>query len=240
MTWFADLTAYEYLQRGEYTPCVNVGWLDGDRAFTRGAVSGKFIERLRGFCRVRVHESREAHVCNLDDCPGLAVDDPMTCELGSAEIRVFARDGSTYAAPDLILHYVRAHEYLPPRDFIDAVLRGPRPTSNKYARLLLAHTPDTYWLEEESIARIGIGRVKEYWWRSYAAARQREREAQSSARRRRAEARYIASMTARYGLGEAPCSMPDCAEQALGGKAFCVRHTPIDADIVVAESRADG
>ena len=40
--------------------------------------------------------------------------------LGSAEIRVFGREEGTYAAPDLIYHYVVDHHYLPPEEFIKA------------------------------------------------------------------------------------------------------------------------
>lgn len=240
MVWFEDLTAYEYLQRGEFTPCINIGWLDDDRTYPRGPVPDKFVARLRRFCRVRVHEGPERYVCNLSRCPGLAANarpgDAIACELGTAEIRVFGRDGTTYAAPDLILHYVAEHGYVPPDEFIDAVLRGPRPTSNKYARLLLAHTPDTRWLYEESMERMGIGRLKEYVWRNYAAARKREREAQAAARREQAKARCLDAMIARYGLGDGACTMHGCTETALASKSFCLHHTPIDVDIVVAES----
>lgn len=240
MAWFADLSAYEYLQRSEYTACVNVGWLDGERDFARGDVPRKFVARLRRFCRVRVHEGQAVYSCNLADCPGLAAgaqgDDAIAAELGSAEIRVFARDGTTYAAPDLILHYVCAHDYQPPAEFIAAVMRGPKPTSNKYARLLLAHTPDARWLYEESIERMGIGRLKEFLWRGYAAERERERDARMRVHRERAISRRVEAMLTRYGLGDELCSMHGCDEHTLGGKAFCVHHTPIDVDIVVAES----
>lgn len=44
--------------------------------------------------------------------------------LGSAEIAV-ATSATSFAAPDLILHYVRTHGYRPPAEFIQAVLDGP-------------------------------------------------------------------------------------------------------------------
>jgi hypothetical protein len=47
---------------------------------------------------------------------------------GSAEIRVVGV-GRVYAAPDLIGHYVEAHGYCPPEEFIAAVLGGPEPGS---------------------------------------------------------------------------------------------------------------
>ncbi|HTW24902.1 MAG TPA: hypothetical protein VMD78_14950 [Candidatus Baltobacteraceae bacterium] len=42
-------------------------------------------------------------------------------KLGSAEIHVKAPDGRTFAAPDLIYHYVAQHGYKPPLEFIDVV-----------------------------------------------------------------------------------------------------------------------
>jgi len=41
--------------------------------------------------------------------------------LGASEIRVKGHEAE-YAAPDLVLHYVVTHEYLPPDDFIAGVL----------------------------------------------------------------------------------------------------------------------
>jgi hypothetical protein len=43
---------------------------------------------------------------------------------GSAELHVAAADGRVYAAPSLVLHYVRDHGYGPPAEFVAAVLCG--------------------------------------------------------------------------------------------------------------------
>jgi hypothetical protein len=52
--------------------------------------------------------------------------DPLPGTTGNGEIRVTATNGINYVAPVLILHYVGAHEYLPPKEFIDAVMRAAR------------------------------------------------------------------------------------------------------------------
>ncbi|MEW6206883.1 MAG: hypothetical protein AB1631_00845 [Acidobacteriota bacterium] len=41
---------------------------------------------------------------------------------GSGEIRVRGRGRIRYAAPTLIYHYIETHRYLPPQEFIEAVL----------------------------------------------------------------------------------------------------------------------
>jgi hypothetical protein len=47
--------------------------------------------------------------------------------IGSAEIRNFGTDGTIYAAPTLIYHYVAQHQYKPPVGFVGALLDGPNP-----------------------------------------------------------------------------------------------------------------
>jgi hypothetical protein len=43
--------------------------------------------------------------------------------LGSAEIRVQGADGTLYAAPNLVIHYMTAHHYCPPEEFCRAAAR---------------------------------------------------------------------------------------------------------------------
>ena len=65
-------------------------------------------------------------------CPFCEVEYPIRVEvdgerqpIGDAEIRVSGTGGRAYAAPTLISHYVDAHRYRPPEEFVDAVLRTP-------------------------------------------------------------------------------------------------------------------
>ncbi|MDT3399738.1 hypothetical protein RKE29_24390, partial [Streptomyces sp. B1866] len=75
------------------------------------------------------------HSCELDHPEGedeypvdIHVGDRRV-SLGSAEVRVVDRRGRWLIAPNLVYHYVTAHSYLPPEDFIEAVLaqRTARP-----------------------------------------------------------------------------------------------------------------
>jgi len=59
-------------------------------------------------------------------------------------------DGVVYLAPDLILHYILAHDYLPPRPFLMAVRRCPGSHSAAYRDLIVANGPSylrdpSYW-----------------------------------------------------------------------------------------------
>ena len=61
---------------------------------------------------------------------------PLRLYLGSAEIRVFGRRGKIYAAPNLLFHYVTAHHYKLPDEFIAALRQAACPPQEKYfARL---------------------------------------------------------------------------------------------------------
>jgi hypothetical protein len=136
MTFFADLSEYTYRESGKREGTRNVGWLDAGEAHPRGAVPPEFLARLWQFCRLPLVRTRGYHACNL--CRGRQVG-PLSVtregealKLGTAEIRVFGPGGAVYAAPDLVYHYVSAHEYRPPDEFIAAVLAGPAPGSEEY------------------------------------------------------------------------------------------------------------
>jgi transposase len=53
--------------------------------------------------------------------------------LGTSEIRVLSRDGTIYAAPTLIYHYMKIHHYKPPEEFIRALYEGLTPSSQEYS-----------------------------------------------------------------------------------------------------------
>ena len=115
---------------------LNVGWLDATHEFTKGNPPPGFLERLRVLFRTPVKRMRGFHVCPF--CPEL----PSLLEFpngkqdialyhscfeegrfSSAEIRISGQDGKIYASPMMILHYVEAHGYLPPKDFVEAVMQ---------------------------------------------------------------------------------------------------------------------
>ncbi len=151
MTFFQDLTPYQYFLRHEpvgLTP-VNVGWLGYGRPFTQGQTSQEFKDRLLGFCSDKyvVHIARGFHVCELCDVTldqwyDEDKDDHSKygagtewMSIGDGEIRVIGEAG-IYAAPTLIYHYVIEHGYQPPDEFIEAVLKGSGPGSEEHQALL--------------------------------------------------------------------------------------------------------
>jgi hypothetical protein len=120
MTYFPDLSPYAYLSRparDTYLPGVpelNVGWLDAGYDFPRGDMAPVLVEKLEGLCRGSPYnQTRGWHYC-----PFCSVG---AC--GSAEIRI-PGNGVVYAAPTLVGHYVAAHRYAPPAEFVEALRAG--------------------------------------------------------------------------------------------------------------------
>ncbi len=134
MTHYADLTPYTYFKNAaDYVlnstglPTLNVGWLENGQPFTTGETSKEFQEKLREFCQpeYKVIATRGFHVCEF-----FCNEDARS----NAEIRVLGTK-AIYATPELIQHYIIAHHYQPPDEFIEAVLNSGHPSSAEYVNL---------------------------------------------------------------------------------------------------------
>jgi hypothetical protein len=139
MTWFADMTTYSYSLTGASGGPLNVGWLAPHHEFPRGPIDESHIEMLWSLCRVTVVDTRGIHRCELcsrDTVPSTYLHRDERRRLGTGEIRAFSPSGMTFAAPDLVFHYVRDHGYLPPRAFLLALEATSRPDLNEYTSRL--------------------------------------------------------------------------------------------------------
>lgn len=135
MAYFPDLSEYAYSMYDERAfgrlPILNVGWMEQPHPLPTGAVPAGFREKLTTFCaRERlVHLTQGVQACDLCTGPLVGSRRPF----GNGEIRVLGK-GVVYAAPTLIGHYVAAHGYRPPGEFIQAVLEGPGPDAREHVR----------------------------------------------------------------------------------------------------------
>jgi hypothetical protein len=69
---------------------------------------------------------RGVHYCEFCDAESpIRLPAPVSrgwVSLGMGEIHVPGQHGVVFAAPSLIIHYISAHDYQPPRDFRNSVL----------------------------------------------------------------------------------------------------------------------
>lgn len=148
MTHFSDLSDYTYTSSSGRILTRNVGWLDAGHDFPRSDSVEGLLTCLWPFCLVSVCPSRGRANCPLCGRIGVVDRDEKRYVLGTAEIRVFDRAGqSAFAAPDLVYHYIEAHHYLPPSEFVDALQSGPQPQTEEYRGLL--EKTGAHWVATE-------------------------------------------------------------------------------------------
>jgi hypothetical protein len=151
VSYYPDLTTYSYLP--DTVPAgvvaLNVGWLEPEYPYPQGSTPDGFDAALGELClRHPRAASRGWHMCRLTPeegepkCgerpkskslpPGKhAMPSPLelsiggaSISLGAAEVRVVCQDGTWLIAPNLVYHYVTKHGYLPPSEFLEAVMAG--------------------------------------------------------------------------------------------------------------------
>ena len=127
--FFADLTPYEYGREEPVSHILNVGWLSREHPFRSGETPAGLVEALRRWIATPVNLYRGRHLCEFCPEPVAFLDrqghrtiEPPPDTAGNGEIRVPGADGRVYVAPVLVAHYVEVHEYLPPPEFVEAVL----------------------------------------------------------------------------------------------------------------------
>lgn len=139
MTYFADLSPYTYRSGSDVVslrpgpppfrviqsaaPRINVGWLGRFHRRRTGTVpEGTLGALLDVISSQMVNITRGIHGCHMCSASTRRLDwNGRTVLMGNGEIRIPAVDGSLFAAPTLIGHYVAAHRYLPPAAFVHAL-----------------------------------------------------------------------------------------------------------------------
>ena len=121
MTFLSDLAPFTYSNDKEDPEAFAVGWLCSHHSFVKGETTTVFRSALNRLCNDRAMQFyRGHHVCEF--CAGATFGDEYFRRMGNGEIRVLGTNGTWYIAPRLVSHYVEAHNYLPPQQFIDAVI----------------------------------------------------------------------------------------------------------------------
>lgn len=117
MAWFPDLAPFTGLPGRDL---VAVGWLQKGKPYPKAKrVDQELANRLinGAFREPRLRTQRREHRCDL--CRRNAI-----ARFGRGELFVVTSD-RVFVAPELLVHYVQAHGYQPPKAFVAAVKDAP-------------------------------------------------------------------------------------------------------------------
>lgn len=103
-----------------------IGWLRPNDDFIKGETSEVLLEKLILILkREQVNLLRRIHACTLcGNVQYLYPDNKIDRILGICMIWIPDKNNEEiiYSAEDLIIHYIRDHKYLPPKEFIESAL----------------------------------------------------------------------------------------------------------------------
>jgi len=141
--YYNDLSKYTYgNRRTKYDNHVNIGWLDDKNDYSTGIFPEK-IELLKKLKTIRPSNgTKGSHTCQI-----------CGKRLGSSEY-IIKGDNIYYHTPDSISHYIIEHDYKPPQEFIDAVMKLKSSSSNttqrSSGRSVRRRKPSTKGIREHS------------------------------------------------------------------------------------------
>ena len=124
---FADFSPYRYLTRTDVTAAHNIGWIEELSQLRIGVIDSLVPDLLeRHYLDLVGNQTRGYHDCALcDETEIWIASGDQRIVLGAAELWIPDGDGDIFVAPDLVIHYIRAHLYRPADRFVSAVLRLP-------------------------------------------------------------------------------------------------------------------
>ena len=139
MAVYDDFSKYEFNNK-KLDNVINIGWLGEIGSFQQGNVSEEFIMNLWEYYKCPIFSSRKVYYNEKLDGYWkffTAVFNGRKIGLGSSEIRIIDKEkGVIYASPNLLIHYIVNHNYLPPQEYIKAVIEGPKPNSKDYCNMI--------------------------------------------------------------------------------------------------------
>jgi hypothetical protein len=130
MAYFEDLGTTTQISDGPFLRAV--GWLSKDHSFPTGKSPELFVARLRSVCE---QSGKSIETLGWPNAGGTHV-----CEF-CREFRSAGNIGVPagpilFVAPEMVVHYVERHKYLPPAEFIEAASATPLPGTAGYVEAI--------------------------------------------------------------------------------------------------------
>lgn len=131
---------------------IAIGWLDKEYEYPKGNVSEEVLNKIEILIRNPWGYGcgcfKGWHTCNICFEEYLRQNyDELYGSSGGKNIYVPVNNDFLYVFPQLILHYIKIHNYCPPEEFQKAVLDCPDPLSQEYFNKL--NIPEEYEIELE-------------------------------------------------------------------------------------------
>lgn len=169
MTYYPDLSTECMVEAGPNVRAV--GWLDPAFPHTTGPVPQEFLVKLSIHC---ANPYEPLSCMGWHECEFLNAQSAQCKVTGIRNVWIPGRNDLLYVAPVMIVHYIEAHGYRPPDEFIQAVMDAPEQKSDEYWRLMAP-----FGHEEPVIAGLTL--------RAYEALSEKERQIQLTKSRRTPE-----------------------------------------------------
>ena len=143
--YYNDLAPCSYFGAELADKLVAVGWLDGEHPYPQGEASEAFLDKLFGLL---TRPWAPSYFLGYEECPFCGYEYDATykgkpVQIGALNLFVPGK-GFLYVMPSLAAHYILAHNYAPPQEFCDAVMRCPPMGSDDYYRAVVANGPQRY------------------------------------------------------------------------------------------------
>jgi hypothetical protein len=145
MTYYPDLSPCPYFDPKMADKLVAVGWLDEVYPYAQGDVSVPFLDKL---FELLAQPWAPMYLLGYAECPWCGDDyeasyNGRSVTVGALNLFV-PGEGFLYAAPSMIAHYILAHNYAPPPEYQDALLRCSAIRSRAYFEAVAAGGPGRF------------------------------------------------------------------------------------------------
>lgn len=131
--WYEDLSKCDYFGEEHANILTSVGWLENKKTFPTGVIPKGFYDKL---CELSINPWRFAVFRGFHQCDLCQFQFEYRGERGSSNIFI-PHSEKIYVCPELITHYINAHFYRPPREFLEAVSVCPPTGSMEYLKKML-------------------------------------------------------------------------------------------------------
>jgi hypothetical protein len=106
------------------------GWLDPRHSYATGSCQEQVVLALEDAARSPIDRTRGWHTCPFCQGASRHASTPYTTstgevmELGDASLEINVDSRRRWLAPNLVLHYIADHDYVPPGEVIALIMNG--------------------------------------------------------------------------------------------------------------------